>query len=87
MISTKKELFGDVRFQIISTENSGRMIFKLSHLSFKIKFWAAGATPILKKDAPRMQGQMKMFHVGSHQFPGIAAGVAPRTVIFALLTS
>ena len=27
-----------------------------------------GPTPILKKTAPRMEGQMKIFHVGAHQF-------------------
>ena len=31
-------------------------------------FWCAGTTQILEKNAPRMLGQMKIFHVGSHQF-------------------
>ena len=31
-------------------------------------FLRAGTTPILEKNAPRMEGQMKIFHVGSHQF-------------------
>ena len=31
--------------------------------------WRAGTTPILEKIAPRMEAQMKIFHVGSHQFP------------------
>ena len=29
---------------------------------------SAGNTPILEKNALRMQGQMKIFHVGSDQF-------------------
>ena len=30
--------------------------------------WCAGTTPIPEKNAPRMQGQMKIFQVGSRQF-------------------
>ena len=30
--------------------------------------WCSGTTPILEKNAPRMQGQMKIFRVGSRQF-------------------
>ena len=29
---------------------------------------ACGTTPVLEKKAPRILGQMKIFHVGSHQF-------------------
>ena len=47
---------------------------------------ARGTTPNLEKNAPRMEGQMKIFHVGS-SIPGIAPGAAPRIVVFVLLKS
>ena len=37
-------------------------------LSFRTNSGARGTTPILEKNAPRMQGQMKIFRVGSRQF-------------------
>ena len=34
---------------------------------FQQLLWRTGTTPILEKNAPRMHGQMKIFHAGSHQ--------------------
>ena len=51
------------------------------------KVLRAGTTPILEKNAPRMEEQMKIFHFGFPSIPGIAPGVAPRIVAVVLLKS
>ena len=38
--------------------------------------------PSSRKNVPRMEGQMKIFHVGSQSVPGIPPGVAPGIVFF-----
>ena len=47
----------------------------------------AGTTPILEKDAPRMEGPIENISCGFPSIPGIAPGVAPRIVVFVLLKS
>ena len=53
--------------------------------SFKIL--VRGDHPNSWKNAPRMQGQMKIFRVGFAAIPGIAPRVAPRIVAFVLIKS
>ena len=56
-------------------------------ISARRVFLVRGDHPNSWKNAPRMQGQMKIFRAGSRQFRGIAPRVAPRIVGFVLIKS
>ena len=55
----------------MATEDSGFDccgVFGTTGSFWDYLFLRAGTTPILGKKTPRMEGQMKILHVGSHQF-------------------
>ena len=64
-----------------------KMFWELySVMSVEELLWRAVTALILEKNTPKMQGQMKIFHVCSHQY-GESLLVAPRIVVFVLLNS